>query len=132
MMLSLRRGLHWRVRYHTSSDQIHGPDICHTNADLWSGNAHITGKKIKTLDQAHLKMIKDLMSLRNRTTSSPVYLLMGVLSVRAEIHIQMLKMYGAITQMPNGRSLKLVSFRQLSVRAESAKSCIAHVLPCTG
>ncbi len=32
----------------------------------------------------------------DKTASSAVYLLMGVLPVRAEIHIQMLKLYGAI------------------------------------
>ncbi len=72
-------------------------------------------KDLKTLDKSYIEMLRNMMALRNKTASAAVYLLKGSIPIRGEIHIQMLKLYGAITRMPQNSSLNKIAFRQLTV-----------------
>ncbi len=72
-------------------------------------------KDLKTLDKSYIEMLRNVMALRNKTASAAVYLLMGSIPIRGKIHIQMLKLYGAITRMPQNSSLNNIAFRQLTV-----------------
>ncbi len=72
-------------------------------------------KDLKALDKSYIEMLRNMMALRNKTASAAVYLLMGSVPIRVEIHIQMLKLYGAITRMPQNSSLNKIAFRQLTI-----------------
>ncbi len=70
-----------------------------------------------------------MMALRNKIASAAVYLLMGSIPIRGEIHIQMLKLYGAITRMLQNSSLYKIAFRQLKADSEACeKSWFIQIL----
>ncbi len=57
-------------------------------------------KDLKALDKSYIEILRNMMAVRDKTASTAVYILMGSIPIRGEIHIQMFKLYGAITSVP--------------------------------
>ena len=77
----------------------------------------LTKTHIATLERTYCNMLRKLLSLREGTASTAVYLMMGLPPLEAEIHIRVLTTFGSITRMPLCSPMRCLAMRQLSTDA---------------
>ena len=54
-------------------------------------------KDVQSLDSQYSKILRKLLSLREKVAKEAVYLLFGLLPIETEIHVRVPTLYGAIT-----------------------------------
>ena len=74
----------------------------------------LTKTHVADLERTYCSMLRKLLSLREGTASSAVYLIMGLPPLEAEIHIRLLTTFGSITRMPLCSPMRCLAMRQLS------------------
>ena len=79
----------------------------------------LTDTQIVQLQRFHISTLKRKQSLPERTASSVVQLLLGVLPVQAEIHKRQLSLLHSIANLKNARIKGLMS-RQLSLECQKS------------
>ena len=75
---------------------------------------HLQNRDISELCSFHLSTLKQIQSLPNRTATSAVYLLLGVLPITAELHKRQLSLFHAIATSENN-SMREIAWRQHSI-----------------
>jgi hypothetical protein len=81
----------------------------------------INAGQLAALEQFHLKTLKQVTSLPERTASEAVYLLLGISTVQALVHVRRLSLIGAIARSDNV-TLHELAIRQCALKAAQSDS----------
>jgi hypothetical protein len=81
--------------------------------------------QMSALENFHLKTLKQIVSLPERTATEAVYLMLGVHTVQALIHIRRLSLIGAIARSGN-YTLHELAIRQCALKSSTSQSWFAN------
>ncbi|CAC5405005.1 unnamed protein product [Mytilus coruscus] len=95
------------------------------------------GSNFDTIHQFHKKIIKQILSLSQQIADPAIYILSGMLSIEAEIHLKALTLFGNITRANKTSVECRLAERQLQLKSHSSKSwfieikkiCLKYNLP---
>ena len=85
----------------------------------------LTDTHISQLQRFHTSTLRRLQSLPERTASSIVHLLLGALSIQAELHKRQLSLLHSIARSENSR-IKCLMGRQLTLQCQKSFFCKAE------
>jgi hypothetical protein len=76
---------------------------------------------LEALEKSHISLLRQLQSLPNSTAIPAIYLLLGILPIRAQIHIKILSLYISILHRPSSVEYDVIQ-RQLAIKDTSSSS----------
>jgi hypothetical protein len=87
----------------------------------------LTKTETERLERGYRNILRNLLSLRKNVATAAIYLMFGMLPIKAELDLRILTLYGIVTRQQENTVIKDLARRQLANQASPSTSWFRYV-----